>query len=197
MRRILAALSLGLAAGFACAGPATGLVAAAKTQIGVTIRYDPSYQRIAYPGGDVPRDRGVCTDVVVRAYRGIGIDLQQLVHRDMKKDWRSYPHQPRWGLKAPDPNIDHRRVPNLSNYFTRHGMSLPVTLDPRSYLPGDIVVWRVPPGLPHIGLVSDQHTRAGTPLVIHNIGSGTKMEDRLFSYTITGHYRFLPAAATR
>ncbi len=176
----------------ATAGQQRDVVAAAKKQIGVTLLYEASYQPLAYPGGDVPAERGVCTDVVIRALRDTGIDLQQLVHRDMKAAWKAYPRS-QWGLKRPDPNIDHRRVPNLAVFFTRHGKSLPVSKNASSYAPGDIVTWTVPPGLPHIGLVADVRTASGVPLVIHNIGAGTRMEDRLFAYPITGHYRY-PAA---
>jgi uncharacterized protein YijF (DUF1287 family) len=173
---------------------AQDLVAAARSQIGVTIRYDSSYQRIAYPGGDVPVERGVCTDVVVRAYRKLGIDLQKLVHEDMRAHWAAYPHPVKWGLKRPDTNIDHRRVPNLATFFLRHGNVIAPNRDPQHYLPGDLVVWELPFGLPHIGIVAGRRSPPGTPLVIHNIASGTKMEDVLFAYTITGHYRY-PASA--
>lgn len=166
------------------------LVAAAREQIGVTLHYDPAYVKLAYPRGDVPIERGVCTDVVVRAFRQVGYDLQELVHRDMKGAWSAYPHPAQWKLKRPDTNIDHRRVPNLATFFSRHGVSLGVSKDAKDYAAGDIVTWQVPPGLPHIGLVADVRTAAGVPLVIHNIGNGTRMEDRLFAYTITGHYRF-------
>lgn len=191
MRRIVLG-SLLVLSPVACswASPALDLVAAAKTQIGVTLHYDPSYQRLAYPGGDVPIERGVCTDVVVRAYRKLGIDLQERVHRDMVKAWSAYPRYAKWGLKKPDTNIDHRRVPNLATFFGRHGTSLAPGKDPRAYKPGDIVVWRVPPSLPHIGIVADKVSANGTPLVIHNIGAGTRMDDFLFAYTITGHYRY-------
>lgn len=176
------------------AAPGPDLVDAAKSQIGATVIYDGSYRQLAYPGGDVPLERGVCTDVVIRAYRKLGIDLQLLVHRDMGKAWHAYPRT--WGLKATDRNIDHRRVPNLAVFFKRHGQTLQPSRDPRDYLAGDIVTWTVPPALPHIGIVSDQKTRTGVPLVIHNIGSGTKMEDMLFGFEITGHYRY-PAPARR
>jgi len=188
----IAILSLGLlngAAAAAGAGPQQQVVAAAKEQIGVTLMYDPAYQKLAYPRGDVPLERGVCTDVVIRALRRVDIDLQELVHRDMKAAWKAYPH-PNWGLKRPDPNIDHRRVPNLAVFFTRHGQSLPVSKAAGDYAPGDIVTWTVPPGVPHIGLVADERTPQGVPLVIHNIGAGTRMEDRLFTWPITGHYRY-------
>jgi uncharacterized protein YijF (DUF1287 family) len=174
----------------ALAGQARDVVAAAKEQLGVTLLYDPSYQRLAYPNGDVPADRGVCTDVLVRAFRRIGIDLQELVHRDMKAAWGTYSRRADWGLKRPDPNIDHRRVPNLATFFTRHGQVLPVSRNPNDYKAGDIVTWTVPPGVPHIGLVTDVLAPSGVPLIIHNIGSGTRMEDRLFAYPITGHYRY-------
>jgi uncharacterized protein YijF (DUF1287 family) len=189
-RHVLGSLLL-LSAASTWASPALDLVAAAKSQIGVTLHYDPSYQRLAYPRGDVPIERGVCTDVVVRAYRKLGIDLQERVHRDMRQAWDAYPHPANWGLKKPDTNIDHRRVPNLAAFFGRHGITLATSRDARDYKPGDIVVWRLPPSLPHIGIVSDKYSANGTPLVIHNIGAGARMEDALFSYAITGHYRFL------
>ena len=170
--------------------PGVRLVEAAKAQIGVTLHYDSAYRRIPYPGGDVPPDRGVCTDVVVRAYRRLGLDLQVLVHRDMAEAWEAYPHA--WGLKGPDASIDHRRVPNLAAFFTRHGRALPLSRDPAAYRPGDLVTWRLISGVPHIGIVSDQRGPAGVPRMIHNIGAGTKLEDVLFVYTITGHYRYFP-----
>jgi len=192
----IAILSLGLlnagAAAAAGASPQQQVVSAAKEQIGVTLMYDPAYQKLAYPRGDLPLERGVCTDVVIRALRHIDIDLQERIHRDMKAAWKAYPHS-NWGLKRPDPNIDHRRVPNLAVFFTRHGRSLPVSKQGSDYAPGDIVTWTVPPGVPHIGLIADERTPQGTPLVIHNIGAGTRMEDRLFAWPITGHYRY-PAA---
>jgi uncharacterized protein len=167
------------------------LVAAAKTQIGVTVSYDPSYQQIAYPNGDVPIERGVCTDVVIRAYRQLGFDLQQLVHEDMRGHFSSYPKN--WGLKKPDRNIDHRRVPNLQVYFTRFGKALGVSEVADDYLPGDIVTWRLPSGVPHVGIVADEKTWwTGRPKIIHNIGSGTAVDDMLFLFTITGHYRYQP-----
>ncbi|GGC06374.1 DUF1287 domain-containing protein [Pseudoduganella buxea] len=167
------------------------LVSAARGQIGVTLHYDGSYQRIAYPNGDVPRDRGVCTDVVIRAYRAVGVDLQQRVHDDMRRAWKAYPAT--WGMKGPDRNIDHRRVPNLATFFRRHGTSLEPSAQLRDYRAGDIVTWRLPQGLPHIGIVAEARSPQGTPLVIHNIGAGTQQEDVLFAFPITGHYRY-PAA---
>lgn len=188
--RVLPALLLLLSAAGAVRAERPDLVAAAREQIGVTLHYDPAYVKLAYPRGDVPIERGVCTDVVVRAFRRVGYDLQELVHRDMKQAWSAYPHPANWKLKRPDTNIDHRRVPNLATFFSRHGQALNVSKNANDYLPGDIVTWQVPPGLPHIGLVADVRTAAGVPLVIHNIGMGTRMEDRLFAYPITGHYRF-------
>jgi uncharacterized protein len=165
------------------------LLEAARAQVGVTVIYDGSYARLRYPGGDVPAERGVCTDVLIRAYRKAGIDLQVLVHEDMSRAFGAYPHL--WGLSAPDSNIDHRRVQNLRVFFARHGKTLPVTSSVRDYRPGDIVVWRLSSGVPHIGLVSSRVV-PGTerPLVIHNIGQGTQEEDVLFLYAITGHYRY-------
>jgi hypothetical protein len=166
------------------------LVEAARKQIGVTVSYDSGYHRIAYPNGDVPMERGVCTDVVIRAYRQLGVDLQVKVHEDMAAAWKVYPKN--WGLSRSDSNIDHRRVPNLATFFSRHGASLPAGSDPKAYAPGDIVTWRLPSGVPHIGIVSDRRTRAGVPLVVHNIGGGTQEEDSLFAFTLTGHYRYSP-----
>lgn len=167
------------------------LVAAARTQVGVTVRYDGSYRRLPYPGGDVALDRGVCSDVLIRAYRQVGVDLQVLVHDDMTSHWSEYPHL--WGLHRPDSNIDHRRVPNLAAFFRRHGAALPTTSDPSLYNTGDIVTWRLIGGLPHIGIVSSK-LAGSRPLVIHNIGRGAREEDVLFSYSVTGHFRY-PAAS--
>ena len=178
----------------ALATPAKELVTAARSQIGVTLSYNPAYEKLAYPGGDIPIERGVCTDVVVRAYRKVGFDLQQLVHQDMKKAWDKYPHANKWKLKKPDSNIDHRRVPNLATFLSRHGTTVPPSKDGRNYLPGDVVTWRLPGNLTHIGIVGDKYTGAGVPLMIHNIGAGTQEEDMLFKYDITGHYRWNPKA---
>lgn len=176
-------------------GPAHALIAAARAQEGVTTIYDGAYAAIAYPMGDVDRSRGVCTDVVVRAYRdAFGIDLQKLVHEDMTRAFSLYPK--RWGLATPDANIDHRRVPNLQVFFSRHGRTLPVSAEPRDYRPGDIVTQTVDGNRPHVvlvtGLLSDDGMR---PLVVHNIGRGTRLQDSLFAFPITGHYRFGPTAA--
>lgn len=164
------------------------LIDAAVSQVGVTTQYDGTYRRIGYPGGDVPVQVGVCTDVLIRAYRrALGIDLQQLVHEDMRRAWTQYPKL--WNLSRPDANVDHRRVPNLETFFRRHGAALTPTRDARRFLPGDIVSWRLPGGHPHIGLVIDRRD-GDQPLVVHNIGAGVKVEDMLFSYPIVGHFRF-------
>lgn len=177
-------------AGTAPAQDATSIVAAARAQVGVTIHYDPAYARIAYPKGDVPMERGVCADVLVRAFRAVGLDLQKLVHEDMAAHFAAYPHS--WGLRGPDSNIDHRRVPNLEAFFTRRGLALPITTQAQDYRAGDVVSWRLPNGLAHIGLVSDRIAADGSarPLMIHNIGAGTQEEDVLFAWTIVGHYRW-------
>ncbi len=189
--RVLLAIGFCLFAAVPAAGDtvsALDLVTAARSQIGVTLIYDPSYQRIAYPMGDVPPERGVCSDVVIRAFRAVGVDLQQEVHRDMKPHFAAYPQA--WGLSAPDSNIDHRRVPNLATWFERRGYALPASNDPAAYEPGDVVARVLGNGRPHIGIVSDQRSEVGIrPLVIHNIGWGAQEEDVLFEYRITGHFR--------
>lgn len=161
----------------------------AKKQIGVTVNYDPAYRQMSFPRGDVPIDTGISTDVIVRAYRLQNIDLQQLVNHDMKANWSAYPKT--WGLKKPDKNIDHRRVPNLEVFFERHGKSLSIT-DKNSFQAGDIVTWQLPKkdNLAHIGIVSDEMAADGTPLIIHNIGQGTKEENILFAYPIHKHFRY-------
>lgn len=166
------------------------LVAAARKQIGVTLTYDAAYSRLDYPGGDVPRERGVCTDVLVRAYRdGLGIDLQVLVHEDMRRAFSAYPAL--WGLKKTDRNIDHRRVPNLQAFFKRAGAALAPSENGGDYRPGDIVSQMLPGNLPHIAIVADARSSDGArPLVVHNIGAGARLEDVLFAYPITGHYRY-------
>lgn len=171
------------------------LVLAALERTTHSVRYDGSYHRIGYPGGDVPADIGVCTDVIVRAYRTLGIDLQQLVHEDMRAHFSSYPSRRIWGLSRPDSNIDHRRVPNLQTFFKRQGTELPISTEASDYQPGAIVTWMLPGNLPHIGIVTDQIAAdSGRPLIVHNIGAGPKLEDRLFAFPITGHYRFAPAS---
>lgn len=153
------------------------------------IEYDPTYYKIAYPNGDVPKGKGVCTDVVIRAYRKLGIDLQKEVHIDMSKNFAKYPKT--WGLKSTDTNIDHRRVPNLQTFFTRHGEVKAITENANDYKPGDIVTWMINDKLPHIGIIVNKKTLAGNRyLIVHNVGSGQVMEDCLFKYKLTGHYRY-------
>jgi uncharacterized protein YijF (DUF1287 family) len=166
------------------------LVTAAKSQIGITRYYDPGYTRIAFPGGDVPRIKGVCTDVIIRAYRdGLGIDLQERVNADMRRAFDAYPRN--WGLSAPDPNIDHRRVPNLMTFFTRNGAERPISAAGLDYEPGDIVTQSLPGNKTHIILIADRWNVDEThPLAVHNIGRGALLEDVLFAFPITGHYRF-------
>lgn len=153
------------------------------------VTYDPAYRVISYPNGDVPANKGVCTDVVIRAYRKLGIDLQKEVHEDMKANFARYPKK--WGLSGPDKNIDHRRVPNLMTFFTRHGVVKKITTNPADYQPGDIVCWDLGGGITHIGLVSRKKSPDGRRyLMVHNIGNGQILEDCLFSYTIIGHYQY-------
>jgi uncharacterized protein len=151
--------------------------------------YDPAYRVIAYPMGDVPDDRGVCADTVIRAFRAGGVDLQALIHRDMKAAFADYPKI--WGLKRPDTNIDHRRVPNLETFFKRAGAKLPANTDPALYQPGDIVSWRIP--VPHIGVVATLRAPSGRPLMAHNIGAGSQLEDVLFAWPVQGWFRYRPA----
>jgi uncharacterized protein YijF (DUF1287 family) len=195
--------SLQFAVVFAClmlfalpaAASNTDIVAAARRQVGVTLIYDPAYRTLAYPGGDLPAERGVCTDVIVRALRGArSLDLQQALHEDIKAHWDAYPHQRRWNLAKPDSNIDHRRVPNLMTYFGRRGFSQPVIQEASGYLPGDLVAWNLGRGILHIGIVSDRASVTGVPLVVHNIGAGAREEDILFRFAIIGHYRLPPPA---
>lgn len=188
MRNLVLILSLLSGPALAAASEPSRLTEAAREQVGVTVTYDPAYVALEFPGGDLPRDRGVCTDVVIRALRdGWGIDLQLAVNRDMKAEFAAYPAL--WGLSRPDRNIDHRRVPNLQVLLARVGAELPLEDAPTAWLPGDIVTWTLPGGLPHIGIVSDRRTADGTPLILHNIGAGAQEEDILFAYPITGHYR--------
>ena len=198
-------LMLGMAAGLAGCGaarapaaaanprlrssdPAGKLLAAARTQVGVTLHYDPAYTGLAFPGGDVPRVKGVCTDVLIRAYRdAFGIDLQALVNADMRKAFGAYPKK--WGLRRPDRNIDHRRVPNLARFLARMGAELPVPADGKGWQPGDIFTSIVGGSAPHIGLVSDAPGARG-PLILHNIGRGAREEDALLDWPITGRFRW-------
>jgi uncharacterized protein len=167
------------------------LAAAAVERSHHTARYDPAYVRIPYPGGDVPADTGVCTDEIIRAYRAVGIDLQKEVHEDMVQNFSSYPRKWQWVSRRPDANIDHRRVPNLMMFFSRKGERLAITEWGEDYGPGDLVTWDLGGNVPHIGIVVDQKSPAsGRYLVEHNIGQGPKIEDVLFSWKITGHYRY-------
>ena len=193
-------VSLGILLGFLSGGAqdpdatdiGKALAAAALLRTEVFVTYDPSYRVLSYPGGDVPNHRGVCTDVVIRAYRKMGIDLQKLVHEDMLRAFSVYPRH--WGLTKPDKNIDHRRVPNLQMFFTRHGKKLGLGRNTADYKPGDIVTWNVGAHgkiIPHIGIVTEKRSHAtARPLVVHNIGSGPELEDILFDYPMTGHYRY-------
>lgn len=171
------------------AGFGARLSEAALERTNHTVTYDGSYRAIEYPNGDVPNNVGVCTDVVIRAYRKLGIDLQKDVHEEMRAHFDEFPDN--WGLTRPDPNIDHRRVPNLQALFSRKGAVLPISRDAADYAAGDLVTWIVPPNLPHIGIVVNRRTADGArPLVVHNIGRGPKLEDVLFRYPISGHYRY-------
>lgn len=185
----------------ALAGPlraqdAPALVAAARAQVGVTTVYDPAYVRLDFPGGDIDRTRGVCTDVLIRALRdGWGIDLQRAVNRDMTAAFASYPAL--WGARGTDRSIDHRRVPNLEALFARIGADLPLSQGASAFRPGNIVTSRLPGNLPHVMIVSDGLGPAGVPLVIHNIGSGAKEEDMLFAFPLVMHVRLDAAAVER
>jgi uncharacterized protein len=170
------------------------LVAAAEERTHHAVRYDPAYVRIPYPGGDVPADTGVCTDEVIRSYRAVGIDLQKEVHEDMEQNFSAYPRKWRWLSSHTDTNIDHRRVPNLMVFFGRKGETLGITERAEDYSPGDIVAWDLGGNVPHIGIVVDQKSpESGRFLIVHNIGQGPKMEDVLFRWMITGHYRYFGA----
>lgn len=169
---------------------AARLVHAALDRTSHVVRYDGAYVKLAYPQGDVPEGTGVCTDEVIRSYRELGFDLQKLVHEDMKAHFRAYPQQ--WGLPGPDANIDHRRVPNLQAFFKRHDAALPVSKNPADYRPGDLVTCTVAGRLPHIMLVVPNPQGEGRPWVVHNIGQGPQLEDRLLEFPLTGHYRWHP-----
>lgn len=188
-RSLIAALPALAAPGPARADPDWGarLVTAARAQVGRVTLYDPAYVRLAYPGGDVPGDRGVCTDVVIRAYRtAFGVDLQRLVHEDMAGSFAAYPKT--WGLRSTDRNIDHRRVPNLETFFRRKGAALPLA---ETWRAGDLLTQRLPGNLPHIVVVASDGTAERPPLVVHNIGAGTQAE-RLPPYPVVGRFRFAP-----
>jgi len=164
-------------------------VAAAVAQHGETVYYDPSYVKLSYPNGDVSKDRGVCSDVVIRAVRGVGIDLQVALHEDMRAHWSAYPKL--WNLRRPDANIDHRRVANLMTYLERSGDALRVSNKVGSYRPGDLVAWKLDSGRLHIGVITDQLAPSRNPLMAHNIGAGVQLEDVLFGWKIIGHYRVI------
>jgi uncharacterized protein YijF (DUF1287 family) len=181
-------------------GPASGnarqefldkLVGAAIERTNHSVKYVSAYVHLDYPGGDVPTDTGVCSDEIIRAYRAVGVDLQKEVHEDMVKNWSEYPSKSKWHQKHPDPSIDHRRVPNLMVFFSRKGESLPISSRAGDYSPGDMVTWDLGGDVPHIGmLVNVRSKESGRLLVVHNIGQGPKMEDVLFSWKVTGHYRY-------
>ena len=171
---------------------AAKLIAAAETQVGRTVNYDGAYVGLKYPMGDIPLRTGVCSDVVVRAYRdAFGLDLQKEIHEDMKRAFNKYPSI--WGLKRPDKNIDHRRIPNMERFFARKNARLDIGTSGSDFLPGDLVSQRLPGNLPHIAVVSHYASRDGQrPLIIHNIGAGTRIEDRLLEFKIVGHFRYFP-----
>jgi uncharacterized protein YijF (DUF1287 family) len=161
----------------------------AVAQSEITTGYDPSYVKIDYPNGDVSSDTGVCSDVVVRAFRNVGVDLQKEVHEDMQRAWADYPR--RWGARGTDTNIDHRRVLNLMKYFERQGKSQPLTDDRADYKPGDVVAWQLSEGVEHIGIVTNLSSQPDKHyLIVHNIGGGVRVEDGLLSWKIIGHYRY-------
>jgi len=165
------------------------LADSALTLTAQKVKYDPSYFKITYPNGDVPADKGVCTDVIIRAYRKMGIDLQKEVHEDMKAYFSKYPKI--WGLSHPDKNIDHRRVPNLMTFFSRHGIIKKISQEASDYLPGDIVCWNLGGAVTHIGIVVNKKSADGKRyMFVHNIGAGQVVEDCLFNFTIIGHYQY-------
>ena len=195
MRLIIAIGLLLSAAPLAYANSAsTVIVQEARERTFAEVRYDPKYVKLTYPFGDVDPSTGVCTDVVIRTYRNaFGFDFQKAVHEDMRSNFSKYPKN--WGLKRPDKNIDHRRVPNLETYLRRQGASVPMTKNPDDYKPGDIVSWRLGGRLAHIGIVSDKKAADGTPLIIHNMGQGPVEDNILWIPNMTGHFRFAPPEA--
>jgi uncharacterized protein YijF (DUF1287 family) len=166
------------------------LVGAAVDRTQHAVRYDPAYVRIPYPGGDVPADTGVCTDEIIRSYRAVGIDLQKEVHEDMAENFSAYPRKWRRLSTKTDSNIDHRRVPNLMVFFERKGETLPITGKAEDYKPGDLVTWDLSRNVPHIGIVVDRTATNGHYMIMHNIGRGPQMEDVLFNWKVTGHFRY-------
>jgi uncharacterized protein YijF (DUF1287 family) len=171
------------------------LIAAAVERTHHVVRYDPAYVRISYPGGDVPADTGACTDEIIRSYRSVGVDLQKEIHENMVRNFELYPRRWRWVLSRSDPNIDHRRVPNLMVFFARKGESLPLSGRADDYAPGDFVAWDLGGGVPNIGVVVDQKSaKSGRYMIVHNIGQGPRMEDIMFNWKVTGHYRYFGPA---
>lgn len=167
------------------------LAQAAESQLAHKVTYNSAYYAIPYPMGDIPAHLGVCSDVVIRAYRVLGVDLQQLVHQDLSAHFLAYPKM--WRSWQPDTNIDHRRVPNLMTFFNRAGAALPLSEKANDYQPGDLVVWNIGHWLTHIGVVASQRSaQSGNPLILHNIGAGVQLEDQLFANPIIGHYRYRP-----
>ncbi|KLT71210.1 hypothetical protein AB674_04905 [Flavobacterium sp. ABG] len=165
---------------------------AAISIIDPTIEYDPAYFSIPYPNGDVPKNKGVCTDVIIRSYRKLGIDLQKEIHEDMVANFSAYPNLEKWGMTKTDPNIDHRRVPNLEVFFERKGQKLAISQDPSAYKTGEIVTWMINGKLPHIGIVTNKKSKDGKRnLIVHNVGRGQVLEDCLFDYEIVGHYKYV------
>jgi len=165
---------------------------AAISIINPEIEYDPAYFSIAYPNGDIPKNKGVCTDVIIRSYRKLGIDLQKEVHEDLKSHFALYPNLKKWGLKSADKNIDHRRVPNLEVFFTRKGEKLIISENPKDYKTGELVTWMINGKLPHIGIVTNKKSSDGKrPMIVHNVGAGQVLQDCLFSYEIVGHFKYI------
>lgn len=164
---------------------------AAISIIDPSIDYDPAYFSIQYPNGDVPAKKGVCTDVIIRSYRKLGIDLQKEVHEDMIENFDTYPNLKNWGMTKTDTNIDHRRVPNLEIFFERKGTKLPVTQNSNNYKTGEIVTWMINDKLPHIGIVTNKKSKDGKRnLIVHNVGNGQVLQDCLFEYKIVGHFKY-------
>jgi len=191
MRQFVLFIILSLTSVSSFGSTADKLVAAAMERTKHQVRYDGAYVKLDYPMGDVAVNTGVCTDVIIRSYRQLNIDFQQLVHEDMNANFSAYPSKRMWGLTRPDKNIDHRRVPNLQRFFIRHGQSLQVSKKGDDYKAGDLVTWMVNGNLPHIGIVVKEKSNDGKrPLIVHNIGRGPELEDMLFNYPITGHYRY-------
>jgi len=175
---------------------AEAIVNSARQRTLAEVTYDPKYVKLTYPGGDVPANTGVCTDVVIRTFRNaFDFDFQKAVHEDMRANFGAYPNH--WGLKRPDRNIDHRRVPNLEAFLKRKGAAVPISKKAKDYLPGDIVSWKLGGRISHIGIVSDNKAIDGTPLIIHNIGAGPVEENILWIPDMTGHFRFVPDQKTK